>query len=132
MIVPDGACLRRSNADNRSIFSCTCNQRLPYIRGERKDVPVIEWIDAKLISIVILSISTGISIYFEVMELLFYKRAGWDFNINSNIGPFTMYKGDSSHESDTVSNKDRVLFSWPLVIVIQFAILVPFVVSKFF
>lgn len=51
-------------------------------------------------------------------DLIFYKRNGWDFSTDNPSQIIQIYYGDSSHDEDIVTNKDRVLFSLPLILVV--------------
>lgn len=73
----------------------------------------MEELIAKAFATALLSAFTLYFSYFEMRELIFYRRNGWDFSVNNNISPFTVHEGDST---SVVSNKDRVLFSLPFVI----------------
>ncbi|MBY5652263.1 hypothetical protein HFO45_29055 [Rhizobium leguminosarum] len=54
----------------------------------------------------------------EVREIIFYKRNNWNFDLDSNIGG-KMYKGDSTDDKDLMTNKSRVCYGTPFMIVVS-------------
>ncbi|MBX4983135.1 hypothetical protein [Rhizobium binae] len=59
----------------------------------------------------------------EAREILFYIRNNWNFDIDSNIGG-KIYKGDSTGDRDLVTNRSRVLYGRPFLIVVFLAFLI--------
>ena len=71
--------------------------------------------DGTVFAIILLSVIVLFLVIVEIRELLFYKRNSWDFNSDSNVG-FKMYNGDSTSGEDLTSNRTRVCYGTPFVI----------------
>lgn len=59
----------------------------------------------------------------ETREIIFYKKNNWNFDLDSNIGS-KMYKGESTDERDLVTNRSRVLYGRPFLIVLFLVLLI--------
>lgn len=59
----------------------------------------------------------------EAREILFYIRNNWNFDFDSNIGG-KIYKGDSTDDRDLATNRSRVLYGRPFLIVVFLAFLI--------
>jgi hypothetical protein len=65
---------------------------------------------------IILSLLLLFLIIQEVREIIFYKRNNWNFDLDNNIG-LKMYNGDSTDDKDLISNRSRVCYGAPFMIV---------------
>lgn len=83
--------------------------------------------DGIVFAIILLGVVVLFLLVVEIRELLFYKRNNWNFNSDSNVG-FKMYNGDSTSEGDLTSNRTRVCYGTPLMI-LGFSILLASVVA---
>ncbi|PDT17840.1 hypothetical protein CO670_05320 [Rhizobium sp. J15] len=64
---------------------------------------------------IILSLVVIFLIIQEVREIMFYKRNNWNFDLDSHVG-IKLYKGDSTDDKDLVTNKSRVCYGTPFMI----------------
>ncbi|MDF0664022.1 MULTISPECIES: hypothetical protein [unclassified Rhizobium] len=71
--------------------------------------------DGMVFAIILLSVVVLFLVIVEIRELIFYKRNNWDFDSDSNVG-FKMYDGDSTSEEDLTSNRTRVCYGTPFMI----------------
>lgn len=72
---------------------------------------------------IILSLALLFLVVQETREIFFYKRNNWNFDLDSNIGT-KMYRGESIDEKDLVTNKSRVLYGRPFLIVLFLGVLI--------
>ncbi|MGG7579628.1 hypothetical protein [Rhizobium sp. Nf11,1] len=66
----------------------------------------------------------------EAREILFYIGNNWNFDIDSNIGG-KIYNGDSTDDRDLATNRSRVLYGRPFLIVVFLAFLVIHIAALF-
>ena len=71
--------------------------------------------DGVVFAIIPLSVVVVFLVIAEIRELIFYKKNNWDFSTDSNIG-LKMYNGDSTSDEDLTSNRTRVCYGTPFMI----------------
>lgn len=54
----------------------------------------------------------------EIKEILFYWSKNWDYTEDSGVCGFKMYDGESLDDRNITSNRDRVVFGLPFIILI--------------
>ncbi|ARQ08647.1 hypothetical protein NXC12_CH00559 [Rhizobium etli] len=84
----------------------------------------------EIVPITLLSLVLVFLISVEIREILFYRKNGWNFDLDSNVG-LKVYNGDSNSEEDLTSNKSRVCYGTPFAIAVCAIALIPFVVFLF-
>ncbi|CDZ52839.1 hypothetical protein [Neorhizobium galegae] len=54
----------------------------------------------------------------EIREISFYKKNDWDFDLDSGT-KLQVYRGDSDEKKDIISNRERVIYAKPIMILVS-------------